>query len=464
MRETKLCNRIAAILCAFFIASLISYDVNAQEVYSHLVKDSSGDFRNAYRLADGDRTNYAALSANVAILSSSHLRVAFPVSGKAGDAVNITVQSGTGHLLSLGLLNSIRVRLYDSLGNQVATSASNNDLELALLTDDSVYNIRYVTNPAGSFKFKEARIEFTNVLTVNLLSELRIYGVYYQVPCPPTFATTVKAFGTNSLLTGFVTDANNAVDGNINNYATLNTPLNILNLLPPAYLELSFATPARPGEFIGFTIGQASSLLSANLLSSLEMTVYDENGVARQVKNNFNTLDLRLLEGTVDRYVIGFTLPQSNYRMSSVRLQLNSVLSLLQNLRVYNAFHYQLDRPPVPVTFSREPIICQGENVVLTAALTPGAMSYMWSNGATTRSVIVTQSGTYSVTVMDSFDCSRHSLDIPVIVNPLPVPVIVGDTVSCENAIGTLKTSLPYQAYTWSTTATTPTIDIKATM
>lgn len=459
MRENRLCNRITAILCAFF-ASLISFEGQAQEVYANLVTDSSTDFRNAHRVADANRTNYAAVSQNVSILSSSHIRVRFPVSGKAGDAVNFTIQGGDGQLLSLGLLSNARVRLYDSLGVQVATSATNNDLELALLTDDSIYNIRYVTNPAGGFKFKEARIEFNNLLTVNLLSEFRIYGAYYQIPCPLTLANSVKAFGTNGLLTGFVSDPNNAVDANTNNYATLTTPLNLLNLLPPAYLELNFPTPARPGEFVGFTVGQASTLLSANLLSSLEITLYDQNGVARATKNNFNTLDLRLLEGTVDRYVLGFTLPQSNYRMHSMRIQLNSVLSLLQNLRVYNAFHYQIDRPPVPVTFSRSPILCQGETVTLTAATTPHAMSYMWSNGAQTKSITVSQAGIYSVTVMDSFDCSRRSLDIEVKVNALPKPVIVGDTVSCENTIGTLRTSLPYVSYMWSTGSSAATIEI----
>ena len=459
MRENKTYNWIWGRVFALLITTLAWHNGNAQEVFANQVKDSSTDFRDAYRVVDADKVNYGYVSNAVGLLNQTYLRVSFPVSGKAGDAVNFTIQ-GTGQLLGLGLLNNTTVRLFDSLGTQVAVSVSNSDLDLALLAGDSIYNIRYVTNPAGSFKFKEARIEFNNLLSVNLLSQFRLFGVYYQIPCPPTFANTVNAFGTNTLLSGFVTNPNNAVDNNTNNYATLTTPLNILNLLPPAYLDLEFPQQARSGEFAGFTIGQASSLLSLNLLSSLSITAYDENGVVRQVKNNFNTLDLRLLEGTVDRYVIGLTLNTGTHRISRLRIQLNSVLSLLQDLRVYNAFHYQLDRPPVPVTFSREPKLCQGESVLLTAADIPGAASYMWSNGATTKSVLISQGGVYSVTVTDSLGCTRRSLDIPVIVNPLPVPVITGDTVICEYAIGTLKTALPYVVYNWSTNSGNATIDI----
>lgn len=448
MRENKTWIKVFYATCALIVTMVSGFSVKAQEVYANQIKDSTSDFRFAHRVVDTNKTNYAYISTAASLLSSSYIRVTFPASGKAGDVVNVTVQ-GSGQLLGAGLLNTLTLRLYDSSGAQVAVSSGNNDLELALLTDDSVYNIRYATNPAGTFKFKEARLELNNFLNVNVLSEFRIYGIYYQVPCPPVFADSVQAFGTNGILTGFVTDAGNAVDNNANNYATLTTPLNLLNLLPPAYLDLKFATPARTGEFVGFTVGQASALLNAGLLSSVEISLYDEAGVQRQVRNNFTTLDLRLIEGTVDRYVIGFTSQTGNYKIARIRIQLNSVLSLLQNIRVYNGFHYQLDRPPVPVTFSRSPIMCQGDNIVLTAEEVPGASGYLWSNGATTRAVIITQPGTYHVTVMDSFACSRRSVDIKVVVNSLPTPVIAGDTVLCGRNGGVLKTTVKYNAYLW---------------
>jgi hypothetical protein len=43
--------------------------------------------------------------------------------------------------------------------------------------------------------------------------------------------------------------------------------------------------------------------------------------------------------------------------------------------------------------------------------------SYLWSNGATTRSITVTASGNYSVTVRDANGCSSTSSPVGVLVN-----------------------------------------------
>lgn len=459
MGTKKSLGRILTGVCTLLYLFAGINSTRAQEVYANQLTDSTSDFFNGYRVVDTNRTNYAYISNVLSLLSNSYLRVRFPVSGKAGDVVNVTVQ-GTGQTLGVGLLNSITIRLYDSTGTVVAVSSGTNDLDLALLTGDSVYNIRYVTSPTDTFKFKEARIELNNFLNVNVLEEFRVYNVYYQVPCPPVFANSVYAFGTNLLLTGYVTDAGNAVDNNPNNYATLVSPLNLLNLLPPAYLDLQFPEPAKSGNFVGFTVEQATTLLNLGLLDDIQVRVYDEAGTQREVKSNFNLLNLRLIEGTTSRYALGFTTQTGNYKISRVRIQLNAVLGLLQNIRIYNAFHYQLERPPVQVMFSRSPIMCAGDSIVLTAENIAGASGYMWNTSATSKSITVTQSGTYYVTVMDSFGCSRRSLDINVVVNPLPVPVIAGDTVLCGKNLGTLRTTVNYAGYIWSGNSTADTLNI----
>ncbi len=460
MRGNKYIKRELVILLFFQLLVLLNFQSNAQEVYATQVTDNSTDVQNPGNIVDTNKQNYATVSNLLSLLSNSHVRVRFPVSGKAGDAINFTVQA-TGQVLGAGLLNNTTVRLYDSAGNNVHTSTGSSVLELSLLsTADSTYNIRYVSNPSDTFKFKEARIDFSNLLNVNLLNEFRILGVFYQVPCPPVYADGVYAFGTNGLLTGFVTNPGNAVDNNNNNYATLVTPLNILSLLPPAYLELEFDKPFQTGSFVAFTVGQQSALLSASLLDNIEITVYDENGVAREVNNSFTQLDLRLLSGTTDRYTLGFTTQSGTYRISRLRIELESVLSLLQDFRVYNAFHYDIDRAPVAVTASRSTNMCVGDSVVLTAEEVPHAAGYLWNTSDTSRSITITQGGVYSVTVLDSFACSRKSLDIRVTVNATPQVKIVGDTVLCGARPGMLETSLPYSTYLWSDNSTGDTLNI----
>jgi hypothetical protein len=60
---------------------------------------------------------------------------------------------------------------------------------------------------------------------------------------------------------------------------------------------------------------------------------------------------------------------------------------------------------------------CEGGNVVLHTI--PGLASYLWSNGQTTDSIIVTTGGVYTVTISDGI-CSKNSNAVSVTVNPLP--------------------------------------------
>jgi hypothetical protein len=60
--------------------------------------------------------------------------------------------------------------------------------------------------------------------------------------------------------------------------------------------------------------------------------------------------------------------------------------------------------------------ICQGNSVVLTASSGQG---YLWSNGATGQSIVASQSGNYSVSVLG--ECSSATSEV-VAVNVIPVP------------------------------------------
>ncbi len=66
------------------------------------------------------------------------------------------------------------------------------------------------------------------------------------------------------------------------------------------------------------------------------------------------------------------------------------------------------------ITLNGPPTICAGGSVLLTAS--PGK-SYKWSNGATSRSITVTQSGAYYVEVVDENDCLGKSDTLEVVVS-----------------------------------------------
>jgi subtilisin-like proprotein convertase family protein len=80
------------------------------------------------------------------------------------------------------------------------------------------------------------------------------------------------------------------------------------------------------------------------------------------------------------------------------------------------------------ITASGATTFCAGGSVSLTA--TSGS-SYLWSNGATTQSITVNQSGNYSCTVSFAGGCSATSAATTVSVSQIPVTASASNTSIC---------------------------------
>lgn len=107
-----------------------------------------------------------------------------------------------------------------------------------------------------------------------------------------------------------------------------------------------------------------------------------------------------------------------------------------------------------PVSF------CPGGTVTLTSSSAP---AYLWSNGATSRSITVSSSGNYSVTIT-SGNCSSTSTATAVNVTNTPPPPTVttsGSTNICPGTAVTL-TSSSSNGYLWSNGATTRSIVVSS--
>jgi hypothetical protein len=114
--------------------------------------------------------------------------------------------------------------------------------------------------------------------------------------------------------------------------------------------------------------------------------------------------------------------------------------------------------PEATITADGPTTFCEGNSVTLTAN---AASSYLWSNGATTQSILVTAGGSYSVTTTNAQGCSSGSAATNVTVNALPTASISasGATTFCEGGSVTLTASAG-ASYLWSTGATSPSIDV----
>ncbi|GAB3542646.1 hypothetical protein GCM10027443_43790 [Pontibacter brevis] len=114
--------------------------------------------------------------------------------------------------------------------------------------------------------------------------------------------------------------------------------------------------------------------------------------------------------------------------------------------------------PGSTLTASGDTTFCQGGSVTLTAE--EGA-SYLWSNGATTRSVSVTSGGNYSVQITTAAGCSITSDAITITVNPLPTATITatGATTFCAGG-SVVLTASEGSSYLWSNGETTRSVTV----
>lgn len=108
-----------------------------------------------------------------------------------------------------------------------------------------------------------------------------------------------------------------------------------------------------------------------------------------------------------------------------------------------------------PTTF------CEGGSVTLYSS---SQMGNVWSTGATTQAITVSESGTYNVVVSNG-GCSGTSPSVAVTVNPLPTtPVITasGSLNFCEGGSVLLSTS-GGSSYNWNTGETSSSISVNQT-
>jgi len=108
------------------------------------------------------------------------------------------------------------------------------------------------------------------------------------------------------------------------------------------------------------------------------------------------------------------------------------------------------------ITASGQTTFCQGGSVVLMSSI-PG--NNTWSTGATTQSITVNTSGTYTVT--DNSGCGGTSQPVTVTVNSNPSPSVTsgGQTTFCQGGSVTLTCS-PQGSYSWSNGSTTNSINV----
>lgn len=115
----------------------------------------------------------------------------------------------------------------------------------------------------------------------------------------------------------------------------------------------------------------------------------------------------------------------------------------------------------LPLFMVWEPVqsACEGDSLWLTPA-TGGPADFIWSNGATTDSILIGSSGEYVVTASNK--CNAVSGAFNITISPLPeMEILQEDTVRCEGDSILLEARVVANNFQWNTGATDTTILVR---
>lgn len=117
--------------------------------------------------------------------------------------------------------------------------------------------------------------------------------------------------------------------------------------------------------------------------------------------------------------------------------------------------HLTLNQPPSIAILSIPGMACQGTPVQLVA--TGNWASYLWSTGATSPTITVTNAGNYGLTVTDNNACTG-SATFQLTYLPAPSFSLGNDSIICADTTIQLDGPMGAVAYNWSTGPTTSSI------
>lgn len=98
---------------------------------------------------------------------------------------------------------------------------------------------------------------------------------------------------------------------------------------------------------------------------------------------------------------------------------------------------------PTATVLASDTVLCQGDTATLTGG---GAFpGYLWSSSDTTQSISITNSGSYTLTVIDTNGCTNQSPPVNITVNALPTTSIFSSGMTLQDTLFALPGFASYQ-------------------
>jgi hypothetical protein len=284
---------------------------------------------NPERAVTSSLTDYATFSSLASINCPKKLQVKLEAPAPSGYRAGF-VLGGLDNILSTDLLGGIVLKTYKD-GVLKETSSNLSLLNLSVLPTGQTF-VSFPTTTG----FDAVSIE--RVGTLSVLDNLQIYYGTGMSPTSPTqvrsdWGTTAnhyqKFVGGGCLLCS-VSNPDNAVDGNLNNYATLNVTAGVANSVG---MKLDLNGGGKAGNRAGMVLGHQGGLLDANALSRITLSTYDATGKVLETKSGSSLLNLALLPD--GRQNVSFNTTRD---FASVGITVNGVAGVVDNTNIYYAY------------------------------------------------------------------------------------------------------------------------------
>lgn len=307
---------------------------------------------------------------------------------------------------------------------------------------------------SASATFNAVRITLSSPVALGT-STANIFYAFYE---PPT-VNCVEAIGVSTGATGItlgnIQDPLNAVDNNLNTFATFNSVLGLGSTLSE---KAYFGSLSNPGDAATVTFSVPPALLSLGLFNNVTINAYRGNSTTPVSSSTLGTLlslDLLGLLNAGARYTVSFV-PSGLF--DRVEVVVASGVGLLGTFRIHEIQRTPA-KPTVPIAYPEVHQVCYGETTILTATATSPGSILRWydqvNDGSllyegspfTTPPITVSVGDTafFYVAAAWSSGCPAESerVKVAIIANPLPTITLFPSAFLCQ---GETTTSLLYGA------------------
>ncbi len=359
------------------------------------------------------------------------------------DSATVTVQTNPYPQLSINVSDTI-ICDYDSIG----LTATSNINPVNFLWSTSATSSSIVVNPTS-----------TTVYSVTASDSIGCSDtIQALVRVEPTPAVTVSSSKNPSCAGDSIVIAANASGAVVSYLWNNSVVMPSMNIYPTVSGTYSVSVTDSVGCVNSDSIYQQVNPIPQMSISSSANQICYGDSVLLTASSSVNPVVFQWNTGSVSPSINATPFTTSTYTVSGTD-SIGCSGSVSKVITVYSL--------PV-ITFSPSYEICNGDSINISASSVPQAVSYSWSTGATTPSVIVNpvSSTSYTVSITDVHGCENANsknitvYPLPVVnVNPPYTGICSGDTITLS-----ATANHPVQSVLWSTTATTPTISIAPQM